>query len=278
MTILKRIALGLCALLALLAATVAANRWQTQQHIASLQAQVQALALATAPVSPPHSALPEPVARYARFALPDGVPAFTTAHIRMAGDFRRPMKVDFAPTSATQTAGLTSPALVFSASTPIVPGVWATAYDAYLDGQMEMRAKVLDTLTVMNAQPTPELNHISLRRWLLEGPTYPPALLQSPFVRWETINNQQARVLANYKGATASMLVTFEANGAITSMQAETDGDLATPYHGSGEHAARSDYRLIQGMRVPHGFVISRAAQGKLYPFWRGQITAIAFD
>ena len=278
MTTLQRFTLALCAMLALLAATVAANSWQTRQHIASLRAQVQPLARATAPTSTSPSAWPEPVARYAHFALPGGVSAFTVAHIDMAGDFRRPQNTDFAPTTAQQTASLTTPALVFSANTPIAPGVWATAYDAYLDGRMEMRAKVLDTLTVVDEHPTPELDRISLRRWLLEGPTYPPALLHSPFVRWEAVNNQQARVTAHYKGTTASMLVTFDADGAIATMQAEADGDLTTPYHGSGEHVTRSDYQLVQGMRVPHGFVISRAAQGKVYPFWRGQITAIAFD
>lgn len=278
MTILQRIAFVLCTVLALLAATVAANSWQTRQHLASLHAQVQPLARATAPVTDIPSALPEPVARYARFALPDGVPAASTAHISMAGDFRRPLKTDFSPTTATQTASLTVPALMFSATTPIVPGVWATAYDAYLNGRMEMRAKVLDTLTVVDELPTPALDRITLRRWLLEAPTYPPALLHSPFVHWEAVSSQQARVVASYQGSTASMLVTFGTDGAIATMQAEADGDLTTPYHGSGEHVTRSDYRLVQGMRVPHRFVISRAAQDKVYPFWRGQITAIAFD
>lgn len=278
MTTLQRFTVVLCAVLALLTATVAINSWRTRQHIATLRAQVQPLARATEPTSAPPIAWPEPVARYAHFALPHGVPNYAVAHIEMAGDFRRPQKTDFAPTTATQTASLTTPALVFGANTPIAPGVWATAYDAYLDGRMEMRAKVLDTLTVVNEHPTPELDRISLRRWLLEGPTYPPALLHSPFVRWEAVSSQQARVTAHFKDTTTSMLVTFDADGAITTMQAEADGDLTTPYHGSGEHVTRSDYRLVQGMRVPHGFVISRAAQGKVYPFWRGQITAIAFD
>ena len=69
-----------------------------------------------------------------------------------------------------------TPALVFSATTPIVPGVWARAYDAYVDGRMDMKAKVLSAVAVVNESSSPELDRISLRRWLLESALYPAAL------------------------------------------------------------------------------------------------------
>ncbi len=40
----------------------------------------------------------------------------------------------------------------------------------------------------------------------------------------------------------------------------------------------RDDYRLIDNVRIPLAFEISRMAEGKKYPFWRGRITRLAFD
>jgi hypothetical protein len=74
------------------------------------------------------------------------------------------------------------------------------------------------------------------------------------------------------------MIAHFDETGRMTQMVAEEDGDLATPFHGSGEHVARSDYRRVGNQMIPHAFTISRAAGGALYPFWDARITAIRFN
>ena len=112
--------------------------------------------------------------RYLRFAFPQGPTPALYAEISMQGQFRRPGQEGFAPTRAQQTAALHTPAMVFDATTPMAPGVWARAYDAYADGQMEMKARILSALTVVDEQPTPELNRISLRRWLQDVPVGDP--------------------------------------------------------------------------------------------------------
>ena len=71
------------------------------------------------------------------------------------------------------------------------------------------------------------------------------------------------------------MVATFDERGALIRFQAEQDGDLTTPYHGSGEHVTRGDYRLVEGVRIPMTFEVSRMADGMLYPFWTGRLTDI---
>jgi hypothetical protein len=61
-------------------------------------------------------------------------------------------------------------------------------------------------------------------------------------------------------------------------MDAETEGDLTTSYHGSGEHAARDDYQRVGAMMIPMKFIVARAAGGRLYPFWEGRVTRIRFS
>jgi hypothetical protein len=188
------------------------------------------------------------------------------------------MKEGFAATTAAQTIAVRTPALMFAATTPIAPGLWARAYDFFADGKMEMRAKILSTLTVVNESATPALNRTSLRRWLLESPLYPMALAPGGPVRWEAIDDMRARAIVSGFGLEAAMVATFRPDGSLASFEAEEDGDLMTPYHGSGERATRDDYRLVAGMMIPHAFEISRAAGGKAYPFWKGRIVSIAFE
>jgi hypothetical protein len=201
------------------------------------------------------------------------------ARLKQEGRFRRPLTDSFAPTTAEQVIAAGSPAFVFSATTPVAPLIWARAYDAFAEGRMDMKARLLSAITVMNEQGSPELDRVSLRRWLLETPLMPQALLPGGRVRWEAVDETSARMIVEENGISAAMIAHFATDdGRLTHMTAEEDGDLTTPYHGSGEHVARTDYVEVQGRMIPMGFVISRAAQGRLHPFWDGKITSIAFD
>jgi len=259
--------------------TIAYNAWSTRASITGLEQIV--IERATDSPTPWTATLPEalpvPVARYFAYVFPDGPPDHAYVEIEAAGQFRRPLTESFQPTTARQVISLHEPDLVFSANTPLWGPVWAIAYDAYVDGQMEMAAKLLSTVTVMHETSTPALNRTSLRRWLLESPAYPMALLPGGPVSWEPIDDNRARAVVRAFGEEASLVATFDADGALTRFDAETDGDLTTPYHGSGEHTARSDYQLVDGVRVPLSFTIARAAGGEILPFWEGRITAIRF-
>lgn len=253
----------------------------TEREIAGHAAQVVAIGrlLPARPADPAAlAALPEPVQAYLRFALPGPARPLHTVRIAQAGEFRRPLTEDFAPTTATQTIAIGTPALIFAATTPLLPGLWARAYDFYAAGRMRMRAKLLSILAVVDEHETEALNRTSLRRWLLESPLYPMALLPGGPVRWEAVDAGRARAVVAAHGLQASLVATFRADGSLERFDAEADGDLATPYHGSGEHVTRTDYRWVNGMMIPMGFVIARAAGGQIHPFWRGRVTHIAFE
>lgn len=223
--------------------------------------------------------LPPPVARYFKFTFVDSAKPVSFVNMEMAGQFRRPLSDVFEPTTASQTAAAGIPAMIFSATTPVLPGgIWARVYDAFMDGKMEMKAKLLSTLTIVDERESPLLNTISLRRWLLESPLYPSALLPGGPVRWQAIDEKSARAIVSNNGIQASLIATFRPDGSLERFDAEEDGDLNTPYHGSGEHVSRSDYQLISGLMIPMSFTIARAAAGKIYPFWKGKITSIDIE
>jgi hypothetical protein len=225
-----------------------------------------------------NSQVPAVVARYFHFAFPASPQAIRSVRMEMSGEFRRPQMTSFSPATAEQVAAAGTPAMVFKARTPILPGLWATAYDAYIGGKMEMKAKLLSAVTVMTASPTPELNRISLARWLAESPLYPTALLPGRMVRWEPVDAHRARAVVSAYGTQASMVATFRDDGSLERFDAEADGDLTTPYHGSGEVILRDDYQEVDGMMIPMSFSIARAAKGKTYPFWIGTVDRIAYE
>lgn len=223
------------------------------------------------------SALPAPVERYLRFTFPEPPKPVRYVRLSMSGNFRRPLHTEFQPTTAEQTIATNTPALLFAAKTPLVSVIWATAYDAYVNGHMTMKAKILGAVTVMDQPQTPELNRISLRRWLLESPLYPHALLPGGPVQWQAVDNLRARAVVSAFGQRVAMLATFREDGSLQQLDAEEDGDLQTPYHGSGEHVLRTDYREHNGVMIPFGFTIARSASGQIYPFWQGEVTSMRF-
>ncbi len=254
--------------------------WRTEQDIAAFRTEVGKLG-AEFPAPALDAAalmrLPEPVQRYFAFTFAGPAPRHTSVRLKAQGMFRRPLTEGFTETSVEQVIAIGTPALMFSATTPIVPGIWARAYDYFAQGKMEMKAKVLSAITVVDLRESPELNRISLRRWLLESGLYPQGLLPGGPVTWTPINDTSARATVTADGLSAFMIAHFDAQGRMTHMVAEEEGDLTTPYHGSGEHVTRSNWQKVGNQMIPHNFTISRMAQGKLYPFWEGQITEINY-
>lgn len=260
---------------------VGIGSYGTERDIRAFQGTIGEIAHANSFAMPDQAALatlPEPVQRYFAFAFPNGIPDVQLVRLTAEGQFRRPRTDDFKFTTSEQVIAVSEPALMFSATTPIIPGVWARAYDYFANGEMEMKAKILSTLTVVDERETPALNVISLRRWLLESALFPTALLPGGPVTWEPIDETSARAIVAANGLQSSMVVHFGKAGAITHMVAEEDGDLTSPYHGSGEHVSRTDYREVQGVMIPHAFVISRMADDKIYPFFDARLTSLIFE
>jgi len=278
MRVVRALGLGVLAATALAGATLIWFARDTRAEINAMEAALMARAVPVGVV--PVADLPEPVVRYFAYTFPGGVPE-TPRHavIEMAGQFRRPMTTGFAPTTARQVASLRQPDLVFSADTPILGVMWAIAFDSYIDGRMMMEARVLSALTVMQEEANPVLDVISLRRWLLESPVFPMALLPGGPVTWEAVDDSHALAVVRAQDIEARLLATFDDSGALVAFDATEPGDLTTPYHGSGERVTRGDVQLVQGVRVPMAFEISRVgASGVAEPFWTGRITSLAFE
>lgn len=281
MKIVKYVFVSLCAVVLCSFLAIHYFTAKTEEQIARLQARIVDLSKLNEGSSLSMETLdqlPEPVQRYFEYVFKN--PVRTTpnyVHIEASGLFRRPLKTHFESMNAEQYISIGTPALMFSATTSVAPYVWARAYDYFENGKMEMKAKILSTLTVVDESETPKLNQISLRRWLLESTLYPHALLPGGHVTWKPIDQNSSLAIVEIDGMKASMIAHFDEIGRLTYMESDEMGDLNTPYHGSGEHVTRTDYKEVSGIMIPHSFTISRADGKNIFPFWKGEVTKINF-
>lgn len=288
MTLLRKVMLGTAAAVALALATGAAvMAYAAADYHAGIDADIRAVFAVAAerpalPVTAEElAALPEPVRRYLDFAFQGEPRRLRSLSVVQQGDFRRPGQTGWERMTAEQYVAATEPAFVFSGATQVLPGVTARAMDAYVDGRMRMRAKVFSAITVM-AEDGGALDRVSLMRFVIESALFPSALLPGEHLRWEAMDETRARAVVLAAGeAIGAYVVTFDpASGALVRMESEAEGDPATAgrFHGAGEVVERSDYRAVEGVMVPHRFTLARRLGGDVQPFWKGEVTQIAFD
>ena len=190
--------------------------------------------------------LPEPAARFLRFALTHGAPRPRAVRVRQAGAFRFRItpglrsEDGWKPVLATQTlAAGREPGYVWAASIQLAPGLWVKGWDAYAGGRGHMLWKLGGALPLINAgggvgggggaQPAPEVDQSALLRYLAEAVYAPAALLPGVGrVRWEADGPDSARCILAAGPGRPTIAATFHmrADGAVTAV---SSADRARP-------------------------------------------------
>lgn len=115
--------------------------------------------------------LPEPVARYFRFALTPGQPLVRSACLEQRGEFRLGGPDSrWLHLTARQHFATRPPGFVWDASIRMAPGFPVRVRDSYLGGLGSMQGRMLGLVPVVNQQGAPELNAGALQRYLAEAP------------------------------------------------------------------------------------------------------------
>lgn len=84
--------------------------------------------------------------------------------------------------------------------------------DKFVDGKGEMVIKLLSLIPVANAKNNEKVNQATLQRYLAEIVWFPSASL-SEDIKWETIDDNSARAIMEYKGTEGSGEFYFDNNG-----------------------------------------------------------------
>ncbi|MBN2556400.1 MAG: hypothetical protein JXA97_10720 [Anaerolineales bacterium] len=224
--------------------------------------------------------LPVPVKRYLARAVPAGQPLAYAARLTQQGDFRLgDASSDFIPFSAVQYMTINPPGFVWDADMQMMPLMGVNVVDASVGGEGALRARLLSTLAVADAEPSEMLNEGELIRYLAEAVWFPAALLPGNGVTWEAVDDRSAIATLTHADLAVSLLFTFKDKDEVIQVYAEARGRnvegeyVPTPWTGRFWH-----YQEMNGMLIPtEGEVEWNLADGDLV-YWRGVIETAEYD
>ena len=224
--------------------------------------------------------LPEPVQRYFRTALTNGMPIVAGATVTHAGTFNMGETSDsWKPFSSHQRVTTRRPGFVWNGSIQMLPGVPVRVHDAYVAGAGILHPAVLGLISLVNFSDTDQLARDELMRFLAEAAWYPTALLPSQGVRWEPVDSRSARARLEDGSLHVSLTFGFGDDGLIAWVRADARGRMVgghtvpTPWEGRW-----SNYQLCNGMRVPMSGEVAWLLPGGDKPYWRGTITLLEYE
>jgi len=224
--------------------------------------------------------LPEPVQGYLANVLTEGQPYVRMVRLQQSGEFRLgDAMAPWKPLSATQYFTVDPPGFVWDARVEIVPLLPVRVVDVYKAGKGALRAKILSSVPVADAESSPELNSGELMRYLAETVWFPTALLPGEGIDWVPIDEQSAKATIDHRGTTVSLVFYFNSRNEVERVFAENryrevDGTYEpTPWTGHF-----SNYQVRNGMLIPIDGEVEWNLPGGDLSYWRGHLVEIEHE
>jgi hypothetical protein len=224
--------------------------------------------------------LPAPVQRFFRATLTEGNRIVRRVRMQQSGTFNLGEESDrWKPFTADQSVVTGPPGFDWSGRIQMLPALSVLVHDAYVEGEGILHAAVLGLFTVANLRGGGPIAEGELVRYLAEAAWYPTALLPSQGVTWEALDADSAAATLSDRDHTVSLVFTFDANGQIATVRAESRarsvrGDLVpTPWQGKFWN-----YAEFEGVKVPQEGEVAWLVGGGAKPYWRGRLMALSYD
>jgi len=222
--------------------------------------------------------LPDPVARYFAFALPEGQRRVRVARVRWVGEMRLKPDGAWSPFTAQQQFTGAPPGFVWDAEVRMMPLVPVRVRDSYVAGQGQMLGRVGGVVSVVNEGGTREMALGALVRWLGEAAWFPTALLPGEGVTWEAIDDHSARATVTDGATSVTADFHFAPTGEMTRMTALRYRDVngtgvLTPFEGRYERFIRE-----QGVMVPGAAEVAWLLPEGRFAYWRGHPSSISYE
>lgn len=220
--------------------------------------------------------LPEPAQRYFRFMIAPGTPLLRVAEIEMTGQFGLGTrdKPSYQPMFARQI--LAAPhGFVWAMRT--CGGMPVSGSDSGL----WTRFRIFGLIPVARVGAAPDHTRSAFGRYVAEAVAWTPAaLLPGPWVSWEPVDDDTARVTVRHGDLSQAVEVTVDRDGrpVVASLQRWSNANPDKVHRLQPFGAFLSDFREVGGYRLPF-----RVEAGNLFgtddyfPFFLADVTAIRF-
>jgi hypothetical protein len=121
-------------------------------------------------------------------------------------------------------------------------------YDQYRNGKGSMLIKALNVLTLAKDDGE-QIDQGAMMRFLAEIMWFPTAALNS-YIRWEYINDRQARAVMQYENVTASGVFSFNDEGDVTGFEGKRYANFNHVYSLELWCITVTGYREFHGIRI----------------------------
>jgi hypothetical protein len=220
--------------------------------------------------------LPVPVQRYLRYCRVVGRPRIQAVRLKQTGVFRQKPDGKWGNLEAEQYYTVNPPAFLWTARLESSPLVWVTGRDFYSRGKGNMLIRLFSTITVADARG-PELDQGAMTRYLSEIVWFPTAWL-SKYIHWEAVDSSSAKVTMEYRGVSASALVSFNEKGELVNLVAERYRMDGGAYSLDTWATPGGEYREFDGMMIPtRGEAVWKLKSGD-YSYIKIEITSVEYD
>jgi hypothetical protein len=266
--------------LALGAAALLFGRQQTRRGVRRMVADLtEPGALAERPDTTALDALPLPVARYLRRALPAERAPISGVSLRQRGQLRTAAANSRWMTfTASHAAKVGEPGFVWDAQVKVMPFLHIHVVDTLKHGIGAGRVRLMSVLRVGGATGNPELNSGALHRYLAEAVWYPAALLPSERLTWSALDEFTA--LATLKEGTTEVALEFRFadDGEVESVFSPGRwGIFDGEYRQKPWEGHFSNYRRIDGVLIPMRGEVGWYTEARLDIVWRGEVESVEF-
>jgi hypothetical protein len=226
---------------------------------------------------PAPETLPAPVRRYLEVSGATRRAPVRAVRLRHGGTFRIASE-RWDPIRGEQYFSADPPGFVWWGRVRMAPGLWVEARDRSVGGEGQMLVRIAGTFTLGDIRGA-EMDQGALLRLLAELVWLPTALLDAGHVAWAPVDDASARATLRVGGREVEALFRFGPDGLPAGVEARRTRQDAggrsrlLPWTG-----AYSDWREVEGLRVPFRCEVSWIVDGRPEPYARWQLEQLEVD
>lgn len=157
--------------------------------------------------------LPHPIKKW---LCTSGIPGKENIqHIYLEQEIQMLMKQEqkvWMKAEARQYFSAEPPAFNWMINLNMKPGIKVVGRDKFEDGKGEMLIKLLSAIPMVKAKDSEKVDQATLQRYLAEIVWFPSAAA-SPYITWESIDDQAAKGTMNFQGTQGSGVFYFDDKG-----------------------------------------------------------------
>lgn len=221
--------------------------------------------------------LPQPVQRWLEQSGAVGEPMISKVRLIQEGELRTdPEQESWSHTAAEQYFNLENPSFVWSVDMEMMPLVYVSGRDLFMDGQGEMLIKLYSLFNIVN-ESGEKIDRGALQRYLSEIVWFPSAAVRE-YISWTEIDSTSALATMTWGGISEDVTFHFDEAGLVSRV-------IADRFMGGGKDDVRRPWRVdilktedMNDLMVPTDVEVSWELDSGTFTWYRFRVTDITYD